>query len=619
MADDDSSYSWINNSNNKLNLNMYHNIFKYGPPVNTSILGTRTGVENNVGDNLFIKGKNIEDIIENIENYIENNDNTVNVFTEDLNTININITNLGDIITTIDTNITNIGDEITTIINDILNIDNSIANIDNSITNLNNEITNININNIFDEVYNNISNWSITEYGDTYTFSKVSINTVENLNFELTINGSTFIKNSIYISGPEYRIHVKNQHLYFNDCRLDKCGDKDSVAFYLCFDFLNLNLCNFEAEIKAKILLKDSSIDFSFLEFEFTDIVKVMISIRDDICFNDSQKLAISEMLKKILTVISDEINDPLIIVMNGISRVSYPNIYFLNEYYHFEQVHHTNSFKLVKRDDENNNGSLKSGQQVYLKNLNNEYLQTDFTFGGGPCGSCPQKLLLEVHTYSNDFLTFIPSCIVSRKDGFKLEILPPTIVDPNLSIIIGEDYLDNINLCDPNITLTHHGIPDDLLFNGQNLSDLLDQYMLDPSLFFNIFLVDERWLTYNESINQVAIYDSTSNDDYPDSKKFINGSKFCEIIIPDFVFNDTFQLESIEEHGDYMFRNKHLPALSSNYNYDNYINIYNHEQRREDILQELEKAHIYIYKLNDKVKLNTEKIKELEDLISNM
>ena len=67
------------------------------------------------------------------------------------------------------------------------------------------------------------------------------------------------------------------------------------------------------------------------------------------------------------------------------------------------------------------------------------------------------------------------------------------------------------------------------------------------------------------------------------------------------------------------MFRNKHLPALSSNYNYDNYINIYNHEQRREDILQELEKAHIYIYKLNDKVKLNTEKIKELEDFISNM
>jgi hypothetical protein len=178
---------------------------------------------------------------------------------------------------------------------------------------------------------------------------------------------------------------------------------------------------------------------------------------------------------------------------------------------------------------------------------------------------------------------------------------------------------LDNINLCDPSINLSHHGIPDDLLFNGQNLSDLLDQYMADPSLFVNIFLVDERWLTYNESINLVPTYDSTSNDDHPDSKKFINGSKFCEIIIPDFVFNDSFQLESIEEHGDYMFRNKHLPALSSNYNYDNYINIYNHEQRREDILQELEKAHIYIYNLNEKVKQNTEKIKELEDYISNM
>jgi archaellum component FlaC len=92
-----------------------------------------------------------------------------------------------------------LGDNITTIDNSITNIDNSITNIDNSITNLGDEIININneINNIstvFDEVYNNISNWSITEYGDTYTFSKVSINTVENLNFELTINGDTFIK-----------------------------------------------------------------------------------------------------------------------------------------------------------------------------------------------------------------------------------------------------------------------------------------------------------------------------------------------------------------------------------------------------------------------------------------
>ena len=172
-------------------------------------------------------------------------------------------TNLGDIITTIETNITQLGDEITTIETNITQLGDEITINETNITNLSDEITNIST--VFDEVYNNISNWSITEYGDTYTFSKVSINTVENLNFELTINGSTFIKNSIFISGPEYRIHVKNQHLYFNDCRLDKCGDKDSVAFYLCFDFLNLNLCDFEAEIKAKILLKDSSIDFSFL------------------------------------------------------------------------------------------------------------------------------------------------------------------------------------------------------------------------------------------------------------------------------------------------------------------------------------------------------------------
>ena len=48
------------------------------------------------------------------------------------------------------------------------------------------------------------------------------------------------------------------------------------------------------------------------------------------------------------------------------------------------------------------------------------------------------------------------------------------------------------------------------------------------------------------------------------------------------------------------MFKNKHLPALKS----ANQINnLYNPEQRRENILEELEKAHIYIFQMNERMK----------------
>ena len=171
-------------------------------------------------------------------------------------------------------------------------------------------------------------------------------------------------------------------------------------------------------------------------------------------------------------------------------------------------------------------------------------------------------------------------------------------------NIIVGEIYMDNINLFDQDSTWQNPGIDPRLITDDIYLSDNIDQYVTDPERYNDIFLVDERWLTFIQDQTTLNVtYYYTFNDDHDDSKKFNNGQKFCEIIIADFVFNDTYKLESIEDHGNYMFKNKHLPALSSVYNYENYINIYNSEQRREDIVLELEKAHIYIFELNEKIK----------------
>ncbi len=69
-----------------------------------------------------------------------------------------------------------------------------------------------------------------------------------------------------------------------------------------------------------------------------------------------------------------------------------------------------------------------------------------------------------------------------------------------------------------------------------------------------------------------------------------------------DFVFEKYYKLESIDEHAEFMWGNKHLPALKGQkaINADGYDMI----ERREAILEELEKAHIYIEQLNNEIKL---------------
>ena len=70
----------------------------------------------------------------------------------------------------------------------------------------------------------------------------------------------------------------------------------------------------------------------------------------------------------------------------------------------------------------------------------------------------------------------------------------------------------------------------------------------------------------------------------------------------PDYVFEEDYQLESIEEHAKFMWEEKHLPALQSAEELKN-GQTYRMAERREQILEELEKAHIYIEQLNNKIK----------------
>ncbi len=60
--------------------------------------------------------------------------------------------------------------------------------------------------------------------------------------------------------------------------------------------------------------------------------------------------------------------------------------------------------------------------------------------------------------------------------------------------------------------------------------------------------------------------------------------------------------METIEEHSDFMWNNKHLPALKSADEIKS-GGSYDISERREQMLEELEKAHIYIEQLNNHIK----------------
>jgi len=79
--------------------------------------------------------------------------------------------------------------------------------------------------------------------------------------------------------------------------------------------------------------------------------------------------------------------------------------------------------------------------------------------------------------------------------------------------------------------------------------------------------------------------------------KLVVNGSQ----VAPDYVFDSSYQLESIEDHSKYMWNNRHLPSLPSGGTDGKVpVDIVSHQM---GMLEELEKAHIYIEKLHDSIK----------------
>ncbi len=78
-----------------------------------------------------------------------------------------------------------------------------------------------------------------------------------------------------------------------------------------------------------------------------------------------------------------------------------------------------------------------------------------------------------------------------------------------------------------------------------------------------------------------------------------------------DYVFEPDYKLNSIEDQAAFMWQQKHLPALpKAPEGLKGPVNLISHQM---GILEELEKAHIYISRLNDTVKDLQARLRQLE------
>ena len=128
-----------------------------------------------------------------------------------------------------------------------------------------------------------------------------------------------------------------------------------------------------------------------------------------------------------------------------------------------------------------------------------------------------------------------------------------------------------------------------------------------------------------NGHTNQLFLQQSTGNvgigTTSPQGKLDVNGTIFQSgsVLHADYVFEDSYELESIEEHSEFMWRNKHLAAIPKATVDAQGREIVEIGSHRKGIVEELEKAHIYIEQLDNKNKTLEQRVEKLENVISKL
>ena len=121
------------------------------------------------------------------------------------------------------------------------------------------------------------------------------------------------------------------------------------------------------------------------------------------------------------------------------------------------------------------------------------------------------------------------------------------------------------------------------------------------------------------ESGNELLVVDNAGNVGIgtatPAGKLDVNGEIYQRggVLHADYVFEPTYELESIIEHADFMWTNKHLEAIPKAEVDESGREILRVGAHRKGIVEELEKAHIYIEQLQNQIHSQNSLIQTME------
>ena len=88
---------------------------------------------------------------------------------------------------------------------------------------------------------------------------------------------------------------------------------------------------------------------------------------------------------------------------------------------------------------------------------------------------------------------------------------------------------------------------------------------------------------------------------------------------MPDYVFEENYKLKTIEETEAYTKKNKHLPNVPSESEIKKAGNVIDLNKFQLNLLEKIEEAHLYIFKLNKENTQLKEENKELKSRIENI
>ncbi len=136
----------------------------------------------------------------------------------------------------------------------------------------------------------------------------------------------------------------------------------------------------------------------------------------------------------------------------------------------------------------------------------------------------------------------------------------------------------------------------------GTNLMNLRTGQDSGRNLQFQYDDPGNIWKITSDAVNGLAVNTSL----------YQTGSQ----LYADYVFDSDYKLETIKEHAKFMWKNKHLRAIPKVTVDKDGLEIVEIGSYRKGIVEELEKAHIYIEQLYNQNKLLEERLSKMESLL---